>query len=435
MYLSVVITVYLMWFFPSFYSRPLFVLPLLSILCLVFSERREASFIVIVAALYILMVFSLKETTENIGAEKTAVAAVSGRVVQDSQYKSGRRTGFRIMLRSAEDGTGGVYSAEGSVYVSSVPSDFFYGDMVRVHGHFSGSVFYGESAELVSRNRITSLRMRIVSAVKERLRAYGDAGELASLLVLGTGSDGSYDTALNARRSGLSHVLALSGMHLSIIAALLSPLLRRILGPLYGKALLFIVLFLFSWISGWRPSLVRALLFRLFLTFRFPLEESFALSLIALLLCLPESSADLGAAYSFISLGGIFLLSGRIDRSLRFFLPLPYSFSLSAAASIAAMLASIPMTLSIFGCYQMGAIITSFPLNAAITVYMVASILVLPFPFLSPLLELLYALIEKGFSLASQFPESETALPYLILVSSVFCTILLSFLLSRVAKR
>ena len=245
MYLSVIIAVYLMWFFPAFYSRPLFVLPLLSILCIVFSERREASFIIIVAALYFSMVFSLEETTENIGVGKTAVVAMTGRVVQDSQYKSGRRTGFRIMLRSAEDGTGGVYSAEGSVYVSSVSSDFFYGDTVRVQGCFSGSVFYGESAELISRNCVTSLRKRIVSAVKERLRAYGDAGELASLLVLGTGSDGSYDTALNARRSGLSHVLALSGMHLSIIAALLSPLLRRILGPLYGKTVLFIILFIF----------------------------------------------------------------------------------------------------------------------------------------------------------------------------------------------
>ena len=99
------------------------------------------------------------------------------------------------------------------------------------------------------------------------------------------------------------------------------------------------------------------------------------------------------------------------------------------------MIASIPMTLSVFGCYQMGAVITSFPLNAAITVYMVASILVLPFPFLSPFLELLYAIIEKGFSLASQFPESETSLPYLILAFSAFSAILLSFILSRVAKR
>ena len=114
---------------------------------------------------------------------------------------------------------------------------------------------------------------------------------------------------------------------------------------------------------------------------------------------------DLGGAYSFISLGGIFILSGRIDRTLRLFLPLPPAFSASAASSIAALLLSIPLTLEVFGSYQLGAIITTFPVSAAMTLYMVVSLAVLAFPPLSVLLDPLFCAVSWMFRMSAIFPK------------------------------
>ena len=109
-------------------------------------------------------------------------------------------------------------------------------------------------------------------------------------------------------------------------------------------------------------------------------KMAFILSFLLLLIIFPESSLDLGAIYSFLSLGGIFLLSEELEKALRFILPLPYALSLSISSSVSALVFSIPLTISVFGSYQLGAVITSFPFNALISIYMILSLLAVFLP-------------------------------------------------------
>lgn len=426
-YIAVIGAVYSSWFYPEFFSRPLVIIPVFSVLLL--AGKREAVRYLLVLSIFMVTMFSLSSATPDISIERDAVSTLYGKVIQDSSKKRGRSTGYRMMLEAVSDSKGNLFSADGSIYVIAPSSDFIYGDIVRSDGYFSGEIFISGSAKLIERSHAASLRHHASSWIKSRLRSAGEAGELGMRLILGYGEEGVFALSENARKSGLAHVLALSGMHLSVIALIISKPLRLIFGRRSG-GIIDIILFLFSFLSGWRPSLVRAFIFRM-LYRNLGMDEAFMLSYVILLSLFPESVIDLGAMYSFISLGGIFILSDILDESIRSILPVPYSFSVSAAASAAALIFSIPLTIDVFGSYQLGAIITSFPFSALISVYMGLSIAVVLFPFISPVLSALYVVMEKAFEVAAVFPEFSAPLEYILLVAASLFIILIGRIISR----
>ena len=434
-YASVIAAVYLLWFMPGFFSRPLLVMPLSALSALILMKAGRDALPVMIASLAAAAASAaLAASIPDIPAERWRIDTLWGTVLQDSQQRKGRTAGIRMKLERASDGNEAVFSADGIIYVVSSQADLYAGDRIIASGYFSGDVFRSHSVELLWRPFHAGLRSRCISLIKGRLRVSGDAGELASLLLLGTGSDGSFALSSDARASGLSHVLALSGMHLSILAFIISPFLERILGRKKGRAATDAVLLLFAFLSGWRPSLMRAFIFRILVSRGMGMELSFVLSFVMLLMVFPSASQDIGAIYSFLCLGGIFILSDRLDRALRFFLPLPYPVSVSMAASASALIFSIPLTISVFGSYQLGAIVTSFPFNAAISIYMGLSLLTLAFPPAGILLESSYRLIAAGFAAAGSFPESEGLLPYLILAFSSAAIVFLHSVILRIRR-
>ena len=426
-YIAVIGAVYSSWFYPEFFSRPLVIIPVFSVLLL--AGKRNAARYLLVLSIFMVTMFSLSTAIPDISIERDAVSTLYGKVIQDSSKKRGRSTGYRVMLEAVSDNKGNLFSADGSIYVIAPSSDFIYGDIVRSDGYFSGEIFISGSARLIERSPAASLRHHASSWIKSRLRSAGEAGELGMRLILGYGEEGVFALSENARKSGLAHVLALSGMHLSIIALIISKPLRLIFGRRSG-CIIDIILFLFSFLSGWRPSLVRAFIFRM-LYRNLGMDEAFMLSYVILLSLFPESVIDLGAMYSFISLGGIFILSDILDESIRSILPVPYSFSVSAAASAAALIFSIPLTIDVFGSYQLGAIITSFPFSALISGYMGLSIAVVLFPFISPVLSALYVAMEKASEVAAVFPEFSAPLEYILLVAASLFIILIGCIISR----
>ena len=427
--LALTIFIYLSHFVPWVISRPLFVLPVLSSCIILLSRNAERAFrLLVLSVLFMVFSSAITKSSLSFGFPEDEVVAVYGQVVQDSAQKKGRMAGYRLSLEAAEDRKGSIISARGSVYVLSEQAECFYGDSVRVSGHPSDGIIIG-STTLRNRPWSAELRAMTVSWIRNRLRGSG-AGELAMRLLLGAGEDGVYSLADDARLSGLSHVLALSGMHLSILASILSvPLLFL---PWKG-ARRFIIssfLFLFSFVSGWRPSLMRAFIFRMLLSRNIRIDEAFLLSALILFSVFPSAVTDLGAEYSFISLAAIFLFSSHIDRGIRTLLPLPPSFSLSAAASASALLFSIPLTLSVFGCYQLGAIITSLPLTAMISIYMGLSLLALALPPLHPLLDTVYSVLESLFRASAFFPELYSIHGYLVLILASVVLMVLGLLSS-----
>ncbi len=404
---------YLHHFIPWVFARPLAVIPLYSVIILAWLSLHRPAVCMLAVLLAFLLLMDAPGTV-SVDCDHRYVSVLYGKALQDSAMKKGRRGGFMMLAYAAGD-EDSLFSASGTVYISSDNSDVRYGDTISVHGAFSGHVFSAYSITLHHSPEIQDLRNRAVDLIRARLRVSGDAGELGMRLLLGYGERGFFSLSDDAAEAGLMHVLALSGMHLSILSSMISFSLF-FFPRSFRKRFISIFLVFFSFLSGWRPSLVRALIFRFSLEYAEDRDTAFLLSFLILQIVFPYSCSDLGSVYSFISLGGIFMLSGSIDRGIRLLLPVAKSLSASFAASMAALLFSVPLTLDVFGCYQLGTVFTSFIASALISLYMGLSIITLFLPLLGPVLETMYGFIEMFFSISALFPVAEDYSGYIMLV-------------------
>ena len=141
-----------------------------------------------------------------------------------------------------------------------------------------------------------------------------DTAPLVTALITGdrTGLPEAEYTAL--RRSGLAHVIAVSGLHVSFLAGLITALLgrRRRLSAVAGICLLFF----FAAVAGNTPSVQRAALMQSLLLIA-PLADrendpptALSTVLMALLVINPYAAASVSLQLSFAAVAGIFLFTG-----------------------------------------------------------------------------------------------------------------------------
>lgn len=104
---------------------------------------------------------------------------------------------------------------------------------------------------------LTNLRLKISNTLK--LRTDFETGAFLSALIVGDRSDLNGNTRLNFARLGISHILALSGMHLAILALALNFVLIRlgIKKKIRVSLLAFIVLF-YMGLTGFSSSVLRS---------------------------------------------------------------------------------------------------------------------------------------------------------------------------------
>ena len=144
-----------------------------------------------------------------------------------------------------------------------------------------------------------------------------DVSGFVRALVTGNRDNLTDEFTTSLERAGLSHTVAVSGMHLAFLASLLTALLGR------GRrsTALFTVLWvaLFCGIAGNTPSVLRAAVMILMLQLAPLLDRerdgptSLALALLLLLWVNPFSAAHIGLQLSFAAVAGILLVSDRIQ--------------------------------------------------------------------------------------------------------------------------
>lgn len=217
-------------------------------------------------------------------------------------------------------------------------------------------------------------------------------GGYASALLLGVKDDLESEVSELYRKVGSSHVLALSGMHLSIIAALLAFVLRRPLGIRIASLLSLIILSIYVGLAGFPPSLVRSLIMYMLMCFMMSrgisgsLVSSIALSFLLQLFIDPQGMTSLSAMLSYMALAGIALLSPLVFEAARGIIPRFISAGIST--SLGAFIFTAPLVAAVFGVlYPIGIILGSL-LGALASFIMIGSIIYLlvslSIPFLSP---------------------------------------------------
>ena len=403
-----------------------------------------------------------------VGQAKSGVTSLSGVLLDDPRVSKSGRGLAAVSLQWADGGIKGVYgtartSARGTVTVlfpeGSIPrmKEFGRGSTVLVDGRFMESLsmngqssieytglFIAKSVFVVTPpSRIDRLRTAVRIACVEVFSPYRWGG-FALALLIGIRYNLDSELAEQYLNAGVSHILALSGMHLAIISAVIAFLLKRPLGLKWSAAVGSLLIAGYIFLAGALPSLERSGLMYFLgaaaIILGLPKDPWLTLcfSFLLQIVIRPESGMSLSFILSYGALAGILTMSGPLLNCFRPYLPPVIGASLSA--SLAAFIATLAVTAGIFGTIRPVGIICGILLGPLATVFMVGALI---FPAAPPFLRvvigrgmgILYAAQEKIVFTAGRMPPIETALVPALLINAALIAGLIVMSLHITKKR
>lgn len=281
-----------------------------------------------------------------------------------------------------------------------------------------------------------------------------DAAPFARALLLGDRSGIDYETNTAFRVSGISHVIAVSGLHVTILFSLIYVLClkKRVLTAIFG----IVGLVLFAAIAGFSPSVVRACIMQILVIVGMLLDLDYdpptALSFSALVMMLinPLVIASVSFQLSVSCMAGIFLFNGRIYNYLSGKLPVKKKgigsrlkrwLLTSVSVPLSAMSLTTPLIAMYFGTVSLAGVLTNLLTLWIISFIFYGIMLVCAVSFLLPGIAALLAgvvawpiryvlavcKIMAGFPLAAVYTRSIYVVCWLVLAY----VLLVIFLLSR----
>ena len=233
-----------------------------------------------------------------------------------------------------------------------------YGDTLLLHGYpdiLRRSIYLTSDHYIVIARDSTSLRAHS-EALRRRLLQRMQDGPLrdcsvAEALALGWKGGIDRDTRAHYRNAGLAHMLAVSGLHVGLLAAMVGGLFwwtgRERRGRVVRGAMQLVAVWLFALITGLAPSTLRAaLMFSMFIVNDMVARRVVPLNLLALaaivmLVVDPLLIYDVGWQLSFSAVAGIILAQPAIQA-------LRTTVGQAAAVSVAATLATLPVVVATF---------------------------------------------------------------------------------------
>lgn len=217
----------------------------------------------------------------------------------------------------------------------------------------------------------------ISHAIRESAAALfpADVSGLMAALLTGDKTGLAVGSYAALQRSGAAHIVAVSGLHLSFFAGMLSLLFRR--RSRLGCALTLILVFLFAAVAGFTPSVTRAA-FMIAMTLLAPLlgrEEdkptTLTAALFLLLLQNPYAAQSVSLQLSFAAVAGIHAFSAPLNRAmtrsltdggsrLRAFCRRLYRlFAANLSVTLGALVFTTPLTAYHFGAVSLIAPVTN----------------------------------------------------------------------------
>jgi len=202
-----------------------------------------------------------------------------------------------------------------------------------------------------------------------------DTVAFVKALLMGDTSELSYEVDSQLTVSGIRHIAAVSGLHVSILFSLVYLFTgkRRILSAAFGIP----VLLVFAAMAGFSPSIIRACLMQILmlvaLVFQKEYDPPTALSFAALTMLVinPLVITSVGFQLSVSSVAGIFLFAGRITRWFleekrfgkwkkhRLLYPILQKTATSIGVSLGALLLTTPLTAWYFGNVSLAGVLTN----------------------------------------------------------------------------
>lgn len=250
---------------------------------------------------------------------------------------------------------------------------------------------------------------------------------LSSRLLLGNGTFLSEIDRLHFTYTGVSHLLALSGLHVSILIGFLELILKRIRVPRVGRAILIPIASIgYLILTGSPISAVRAVLMVCVLYLAYLWREEYdsftALTLVLVLILQfsPYAIYDLSLWLSFCAAGSIIifmpLIQGMMNKwKEKTSLPRPVFTLIKGVLSALAVgmivnIAMLPLSAAIFGEVSLWSVPVTLLFSVPVSLILILGFLTLVFPFLPFLGELCGAVEAWMLSTAQSFFEIENGL-------------------------
>lgn len=282
---------------------------------------------------------------------------------------------FDISLTET-DGLEKLWNRSGGVWLSAVPADPSGEDWQITEGE-------------AHRTTLSSWRRELALKIQQTLS--GDVGAVVSGICLGADERLSPDATADFRACGVSHLFAVSGLHLSVLTQALLWLLkrlrlaRRVRGALCAGAVVG-----FAGLVGWTPSVVRAAVVCLLVVLgdcwrrQADARNSLGAALLLLLVFDPFAVYDVGLLLSFTATFGLLFVSPRLHRWLQK-LPTPSvmravweRISGAVAVTLSATAVTLPVSIVYFGELSLVGVIANVVMTVPATVLLVIGWMAIP---------------------------------------------------------
>jgi len=288
-------------------------------------------------------------------------------------YKNGDKARFATMLMNEPEVRGGrqsfIVTDDKGVKISILSGGvlpYHYGDRLFIDGFFTvkhGRYFiYYPSIQTINsdHNYLTQLNTYIKNSSKNLINS--SIPPVSSSLLLGIvfgGRQGIQAEFMEKlRTSGVIHVIAASGMNVTLVAAALVSLFGRIMKRQYVLLVSMLGIVFYAFLAGFEPSIVRATVMAV-IGFGAGLLGRQYFALLALfvtgyimLFYDPSNIFDIGFQLSFLSTMGIL--------EIKPLFPLQKYFLFEdIGTTISAQLATLPILLSVFGQYGLLSILVN----------------------------------------------------------------------------
>ena len=202
-----------------------------------------------------------------------------------------------------------------------------------------------------------------------------DTQAFARALLLGDTSELDYETDTHFKLSGIRHIIAVSGLHVSILFSLVYLLSgkRRVMTAILGIP----VLVLFAAIAGFTPSVVRACLMQCLMILAMLVNKEYdpptalAFAVLVMLAVNPAAITSVSLQLSVGCIVGIFMFSNQIRTYLlqrkwlgggkgkAFGARLGRWFASGVSITLSAMVFTVPLSAAYFGTFTVFSVITN----------------------------------------------------------------------------
>ena len=292
-----------------------------------------------------------------------------------------------------------------------------------------------KKSEMIFKNIFYQSRYKIFLIIKNKLNS-------PLLMALITGNKGglSLDYIDLFRVNGCSHILALSGFHISIITLLVVLFLRIFFN---GNSLLVIALFFISLylvFVGITPSLFRSVLMFFIGVFLKIIKKKFSIFNILLIsfyisiIISPSQFYTISFQLSFFALWGILILGGELS-NLPFLSSLPNFIKTPVSASLSALLTTLFIVFPIFKVLYPLGVIVSVIVTPIITLYIWIGILSFLVPQLYFVLNILEKFVIFLLTIGTKLPFIEQSVTNSFVITSIPIIISVILVILKIYRR